>query len=72
MRIPNFRRSLLAVLLGNLVYFALMPHLPWELRHRPDRIDVGLLVDFVVCAILYWGFGVILRHQRNNSDARQH
>lgn len=47
----NFFESLLAVLLGNLVYFLLMPHLPERARHVPTHPDVGLLVDFWICLV---------------------
>jgi hypothetical protein len=40
---------LLAVLLGNLVYFLLMPHLPERARHVPTHPDLGLFVDFAIC-----------------------
>jgi hypothetical protein len=39
------------VLLGNLVYFLLMPHLPERARHVPTHPDVGLLVDFWICLV---------------------
>ena len=43
-----------AVVIGNLLYFfAVMPHLPPAGQHRPDRLDLGLLVDFWVCVVLY-------------------
>jgi hypothetical protein len=52
-----FRRilkQLIAIVLGNLLYFfLLMPHLPPAGRHYPDRLDLGLLVDFWVCVVLY-------------------
>ncbi len=50
----NFRRSLLAILLGNLVYFFIMRWLPQRLRHQPFQIDWGLVVDFWICAAC-WG-----------------
>jgi uncharacterized membrane protein YedE/YeeE len=58
MSLSNFQRSLAAVLLGNLIYFALlMPILPAFARHsvslRTPRIDLGLVIDFVICAALY-------------------
>lgn len=71
MRIPNFRRSLLAVLLGNLIYFYLLPHLPDTLRHRYG-IDFGLFIDFLICTALYVGFGLILRRQHSSSDDQRH
>jgi hypothetical protein len=30
-----------------------MPHLPPAGRHHPDRLDLGLIVDFWLCVVLY-------------------
>ncbi len=53
----NFRRwieYLVAILIGNAIYFlSLMPHLPAGMRHRAFQIDLGLLVDFLVCVSVY-------------------
>lgn len=39
---------------GNLLYFfVLTPHLPPAGQHRPGRLDLGLIVDFWVCVVLY-------------------
>lgn len=47
-------KQAIAVVAGNLIYlFLLMPHLPPAGQHRPDRFDLGLLVDFWVCVVLY-------------------
>ncbi|HEY3929519.1 MAG TPA: hypothetical protein VGL89_14185 [Candidatus Koribacter sp.] len=46
-------KALAAVLLGNLVYFLLMPHLPPAARHHPERLDWGLLVDFWFCVAFF-------------------
>ena len=47
-------KQTVAVVVGNLLYFfVLMPHLPAAGRHRPDRLDLGLIVDFWVCVALY-------------------
>jgi ABC-type uncharacterized transport system permease subunit len=47
-------KQTVAVVVGNLLYFfVLMPHLPAAGRHRPDRLDLGLIVDFWVCVVLY-------------------
>ncbi len=44
----------MAVVAGNLLYFfVLMPHLPPGGRHRPDQLDLGLLVDFWICVVVY-------------------
>lgn len=65
MRFYNFQRSLAAILLGNLIYFALlMPILPPVARHGLYRIDLGLLIDFVICAALYMLFGRLLPEKK--------
>jgi hypothetical protein len=47
-------KQAIAVVLGNVLYFfAIMPHLPAAGRHRPDRFDLGLIVDFWVCVAMY-------------------
>jgi ABC-type uncharacterized transport system permease subunit len=47
-------KQAVAVVVGNLLYFfVLMPHLPAAGRHRPDRLDLGLIVDFWLCVVLY-------------------
>jgi hypothetical protein len=54
--IANYLQSLLAVLLGNAAYYALMPSLPQAARHKLFQIDLGLLVDFWFCLV---AFGLI-------------
>ncbi len=49
----KFGKALLAVLLGNIVYFAIMPKLPLPARHVPFRMDLGLLVDSCLCVLAY-------------------
>ena len=44
---------LLAILLGNLIYWAATPFLPDFLVHGVYRMDGGLLLDFAVCTTLY-------------------
>jgi Kef-type K+ transport system membrane component KefB len=61
MTLSNFQRSLAAVLVGNLIYFAIMPILPPALRHGVAHplppIDLGLLIDFLICTALFVLFG---------------
>ncbi len=48
-------KSLLAILLGNLIYFvAILPHVPAAGRHQPFRLDLGLVIDFWTC-VACWG-----------------
>lgn len=49
----NFLQALLAIILGNVLYFALLPSLPVIARHRPFRVDVGMVIDFWFCLVIY-------------------
>jgi energy-converting hydrogenase Eha subunit A len=49
----NFFQALLAIILGNVVYFALLPSMPPAARHRPFRLDLGTVVDFFFCVVAY-------------------
>jgi energy-converting hydrogenase Eha subunit A len=49
----NFLQALLAIIVGNVAYFALLPSLPPVARHRPFRLDLGTLVDFFFCVVAY-------------------
>jgi energy-converting hydrogenase Eha subunit A len=49
----NVVQALLAVILGNVVYFVLAPSLPAIARHHPFRFDVGMIVDFWFCLVAY-------------------
>ena len=53
MTIRNWMKMLLAVLLGNLAYFLLAPHLPNVFAHDMFQVDAGLLLDLGICAALY-------------------
>jgi hypothetical protein len=57
----RFGIALLAVLLGNIVYFLLLPQLPAVLRHQPMRIDPGLALDFFFCLALWLGLSYGVR-----------
>ncbi len=53
----NLLEAVIAVIAGNALYFlVLWPHLPEHARHRIYRLDIGLLVDFWICAAC---FGVV-------------
>jgi hypothetical protein len=62
----NFVHALAAVLAGNAAYFLLMKHLPPQARHVPFQIDLGLLVDFWFCLVV---FGVIKIVAKRRGDA---
>ena len=46
-------KYLIAILLGNALYFALNPYLPPAARHHPYKLDLGTLVDFWLCLLVY-------------------
>ena len=76
MLLSNFQRSLAAVVVGNLIYFALFPVLPPVLRHGITRFgigkfDWGLLIDFAICTALY----ILLGHfwpEKKQEDPKTH
>ena len=45
---------LLAILLGNLIYFATYPLFPPALRHNLYQVDAGLTLDFALCVVNDW------------------
>ena len=51
---------LAGILIGNAVYFTLLPHLPVAARHRPFAFDLGLLLDFAFCVAAYAGVNALL------------
>ena len=53
LKIHNWMRMLLAILLGNVIYFLAEPILPDSLTHDLYRVDAGLLLDFAICAGIY-------------------
>lgn len=45
---------LAAILIGNAIYFlSLSAHLPADLRHQSYKVDLGMALDFVICAAVY-------------------
>src|SRR4051812_13070483 len=60
----RFGIALVSVLLGNIIYFLLLPHLPAELRHEPTRLDLGLALDFLLCLALWLGFTAAARRRK--------
>jgi hypothetical protein len=51
---------LASILAGNALYFSLYRHLPRSLQHDPFRFDPGLLLDFLLCFLL-WRLTVMVR-----------
>lgn len=51
--LARWLRYLVIILLGNGLYFALMPYLPRAARHHLLRVDLGTVVDFWFCLIVF-------------------
>ncbi|MGA2857622.1 MAG: hypothetical protein ABSE40_12175 [Candidatus Sulfotelmatobacter sp.] len=49
----NFLQALLAIVLGNVAYFLLMPSLPAVAQHHRFHVDLGTVVDFWFCLVAY-------------------
>ena len=54
---------LISVLVGNAIYFAvLLPGLPSALQHQPFAVDLGLLLAFLCCVLVYAAIRLGSRH----------
>jgi hypothetical protein len=49
----QWTKYLIAILLGNGLFFALSPYLPPTAQHRSWAIDLGTVVDFWFCLLVY-------------------
>ncbi len=49
----NYLETLLAIILGNVVYFVLAPSLPPAARHHRFHLDLGMILDFWFCLVAY-------------------
>ena len=63
----NFVHALAAVLAGNAVYFLLVRYLPMGARHQRSRIDLGMVVDFLIC-LAALGMIKTIAGRRSDSD----
>lgn len=65
----NFLKSLASVLLGNAIYFLVMPKLPLRAQHQYNRLDLGLIIDFWICVVIYGIISTLgfLRRRGTNS-----
>lgn len=46
-------KYLIAILLGNALYFAVSPHLPPAAQHHSWAVDLGTVVNFWFCLLVY-------------------
>lgn len=67
----NFLKSLVAVVSGNALYFlALTPWLPPAGRHGVSRIDLGLLIDFWLCLLIYGLIELLVRRKQSTVERK--
>jgi hypothetical protein len=59
-------KFLVSILLGNVIYFALSPYLPAAAQHHSWAVDMGTVVDFWFCLLVYGllELGALLRRDR--------
>jgi hypothetical protein len=46
-------KYLVAIVLGQALYFAMAPHLPLVAQHQRFRFDMGTIIDFWFCLFVY-------------------
>ena len=66
----NFVHALVAVLGGNIAYFLLEKYLPTRAQHVPFRLDLGTLVDFWFCLVVFGLVKTIARRRRSSRAQR--
>ncbi len=52
-------RYLVVIVIGNFLYFMAMPHLPRAARHTRFKFDLGTLVDFWFCLVVFGIFELV-------------
>jgi hypothetical protein len=57
-------KSLIAVVLGNALYFSLAPHMPPAARHEPFQLDLGVLIDLWFCLVVYGLIELVVHTRR--------
>lgn len=61
---------LIAIVVGNLLYlFLLDPFLPVAFQHQPFHLDLGLLMDFLLCVVVYLVWRAVRKKARGSSTA---
>ena len=69
----DWLRYLVAILLGNGLYFAMSPCLPPAARHRSWVVDLGTIVDFWFCLVVYglMNLGVLMSRRGSDRPSRR-
>ena len=51
--LKRFTKALVAVLAGAAIYWLLAPHLPRAAQHKVFQVDIGLVLYWVISAVIY-------------------
>jgi hypothetical protein len=51
--LSSWIKYLVAIVLGQALYFAVAPHLPRAAQHERFQFDLGTVVDFWFCLFFY-------------------
>ena len=67
----NFIHALVAVLAGNAIYFLLEKYLPPRARHVPFQMDLGMVVDFWFCLVVFGMIKTVAGRSRGPAKSTQ-
>ena len=69
----KFMKFLIAILLGNAIYFTLSPYLPPAAQHAERSLGLGTVVDFWFCMLVFGliELGAFLGRDRSKDRDRQ-
>ncbi len=68
--VANFIHALAAVLAGNAAYFLLVRYLPPRAHHQLFQLDLGLIVDFWFCLVVFGLIKMIAGWRRDSKPPR--
>jgi len=66
----NFWHALVAVIAGNAAYFLLEKYLPARAHHVPFKIDLGMVVDFWFCLVVFGIIKTVVGWKRESKPPR--
>ena len=61
-------RYLIIILIGNILYYLAMPYLPPAARHERFKLDLGTLVDFWFCLVVFGAFELVRYLERRRKS----
>jgi hypothetical protein len=59
LNLAQLLRFLIIIIIGNILYFLAMPHLPPAARHQGFKLDLGTVVDFWFCLVVFGAFELV-------------